>query len=73
MKLFIFVLIISVFSCSSKIYNQDSVKIIDIQLTNDSILFFYRPKLETLYYSPGINYSFSEKRDSVYIEVLRSK
>jgi len=73
MKLIIFALAIGVFSCSSKIYNQDSVKIIDVQLTNDSIILFYSPKLETLYYSPGLNYSYSEKRDSVYIQVLRSK
>lgn len=68
-----FVLISIIIGCSSfpKFYNCDQVKIIDMESINNDLIIYYRPFLETLYYSPGVDYNYSN--DSLYLKVRRVK
>lgn len=71
MKSFLLLSIIIGCSSSPRFYNREKVKIIDIERLNNDLIIYYRPFLETVYYSPGINYNYTN--DSLNINVIRAK
>jgi len=54
-------------------YKIENIKIINTRVKDDTLLLCYSIPLETMYYSPGINYSYNKKTKFIEIYVVRQK
>jgi len=58
---------------SAQYYPNTKVKILEVKKINNQLIIYYSTLPETIYYSPGINYQYTEIKDSLYIKILREK